>query len=102
MNKNTKILISSCILIFPILLGIILWNILPEYLIRHFGPGSYGLSSKKIVIFIYPFIFFLLHFIFIFKSDWFNTPKGEKRFWYLPIISTIFYFFSFLLSLIKK
>lgn len=102
MNKKTKLLISSIICLFPILLGIILWDVLPEFLIRNFAPGFYRFSSKKIVVFVYPFIFLILHFIVIFKSDWLNTPKGEKRFWYLPIASNLFYFGSFILSLIKN
>ena len=101
MKENKKFIIGSIICLLPILIGIILWGLLPENLVRHIGPGAYSFSSKKIVVFLYPFLFLLLNFIVVFKSDWLNTPKNEKRYSYIPILSSLFFFISFTLSIIN-
>ena len=97
MDKKKTIIISSLICLLPILIGIILWGYLPDMLVRHIGFGTYSTSSKKIVVFLYPFIFLILHLIIVFKSEWLNTPRGRKRFWYMPILSSIFFLMSFIL-----
>jgi len=99
MNNNKKFIISSIICLLPILLGIILWRLLPENLVGEIWIGGYSFSSKKIVAFIYPFIFFVLHYIVVFKSDWLNTPKSKMRYWYMPIFSNAFFLISLMLSL---
>lgn len=97
-----KVIISSVICLLPILLGSILWSLLPEMLVRHIGPGTYIVSPKKTVIFLYPLLFLILHFVVVFKSDWLNTPKNEKRYWYIPILSSTFFLISFIFSFIKS
>ena len=99
MEDNKKIVIGSIICLLPMIVGIMLWEILPENLVRHIGPGAYSFSSKKIVVFLYPFFFLLLNFIVVFKPGWLNTPKSKKRYWYTPILSSAFFFISFVLSL---
>lgn len=102
MSKKKRIIIGSIVCLLPILLGIIFWNLLPENLVRHIGPGSYSFSSKEAVVFLYPFLLFILHLIIVFKSDWLNTPRNEKRYWYIPILSSTFFLISFTLSLVTK
>lgn len=102
MNNKKRFLIGSIICLLPILLGSILWDFLPENLVRHLGPGALSFSSKERVVFLLPIIFLILHFIIVFKSDWLNTPRNEKRYWYIPILSSIFFFISFTLSLVTK
>ena len=102
MNNNKKFLVGSFICLLPILLGSILWNFLPENLVRHFGPGAFSFSSKGIVVFLLPVLFLLLHFIIVFKSDWLNTPRNEKRYCYMPIFSSAFFFISFTLGFLKN
>lgn len=98
MSKKKKFLIGSIICLLPILLGIIFWNLLPGNLVRHIGPGSYSFSSKEAVVFLYPLLFLISHFIIVFKSDWLNTPRNEKRYWYMPMLSSVFFLISFTLS----
>ncbi|AFS78496.1 hypothetical protein Curi_c14860 [Gottschalkia acidurici 9a] len=102
MSKKKTIIISSFICVLPIMLGSILWSLLPEMLIRHFGPGSYSVSPKKTVIFLYPLLFLMLHFVVVFKSDWLNTTRNEKRYWYIPVLSSTFFIISFILSFMKS
>ncbi|NBI06692.1 hypothetical protein [Senegalia massiliensis] len=102
MSKKKKIIIGSIVCLLPILLGSILWDLLPDNLVRYIGPGYYRFSSKGIVIFLDPFIFLLLHFIIVFKPDWLNTPKNEKRYWYMPIFSSAFFLISFTLSFVTN
>lgn len=49
-----------------------------------------------------PIIFLLLHFIIVFKSDWLNTPRNEKRYCYMPIFSSAFFFISFTLGFLNN
>ena len=99
MKENKKFIMGSIICLLPILLGIILWGSLPENLVRHIGPGAFSYSSKEVVVFLLPIFFLLLHFIIVFKSDWLNTPKNDKRYWYMPILSSLFFLISFTLSI---
>lgn len=102
MGKKKKVIIGSIICLLPILLGVLLWGSLPDNLTRHIGPGAYSFASKKTVVFLYPPLFLLLHFIIVFKPDWLNTPKNEKKYWYVPILSSAFFLISFTLSLISN
>lgn len=99
MNKKEVIVISSFICLLPILIGGLLWNLLPESLASHIGLlGIDGFISKRIVILLLPLVFLLIHFVVVFKPDWINSPGTEKRYWYIPVISSIFFSIAFILS----
>lgn len=101
MSKK-KVIISSVVCLLPILLGSILWSLLPEMLVRHIGPGTYSVSPKKTVIFLYSILFLILHFVVVFKAEWLNTPRNEKRYWYMPVLSSTFFLISIILSFVKS
>lgn len=89
--------ITSLITISPMLVGILLWNKLPDKIATHFGNGNVadGWSSKPFAVFGLPLILLLLHFFCVFVTA--NDPKrkniNEKFFkwilWIIPVCSLI-------------
>ena len=72
LKKNKfKVIISSIIILLPILYGIIMWNDLPDIITTHWGAdgNADGLSGKVFAVFGTPiilsilFVCFLLHWI---------------------------------------
>ena len=98
-NNKKTVTISSLICLLPIIVGSILWAFLPDRLYAMVGMGPN--ISKEIMIFLIPILFFLLHLIVVFKSDWLNIPKSKKRHWYIPTISSITFLGSFIWSFLK-
>ena len=52
-NNKFKVIISSLLTLSPILIGLILWNKLPDNMITHWGAdgNADGLSTKAFAIF---------------------------------------------------
>lgn len=97
-KKNKKqLIISSVILLLPIIAGLIIWNLLPERIATHWGPDGEpdGWSGRSFTIFIMPVIMFVMHWIcvFITAHDPKNRDQSNKVFgmvlWILPITSLI-------------
>ena len=94
-NNKIKVIISSVITLLPMLIGIILWDKLPETMATHWGPGGEadGFSSKAFAVFALPLIFAALHFVCIFASsfDKKNIMQNAKAlglvYWICPGIS---------------
>lgn len=94
-NNKWKIIISSAIILLPILVGLILWNILPEILTTHWGAdgNADGWSSKAFAVFVPPFCILVTHWICVLVTA--ADPKNKKQnkkaiglvFWICPIIS---------------
>lgn len=95
---NKKTLYSTTLLtLLPIIIGLLLWDKLPDVLPIHFDfrGNTDGFMSKNIVIFAFPFLFMLLNLLVIFLIS--NDPKreniGNKVFsiscWIIPIIDNL-------------
>lgn len=92
---KTRIMISSLVILCMMLVGILLWDKLPETIETHFGSDNTanGWSSKAFTVFGMPLIMLGLHLLATFVI--FNDPKkqniGEKMMgfvmWVVPIIS---------------
>ena len=98
-KKNLKVLIiTSIILLLPILVGLILWNQLPEQMPTHWNAEGVvdGWSSKGFTVFGLPAILFGFHWLCLLGSnaDPKNKNYSEKLlqlvFWICPIISVLF------------
>ena len=96
LKKNKfSIILSSLILLLPILLGIFLWNDLPDTMTTHWGADGNpdGFSGKAFAVFGLPCIFLVLHFICLLATlcDKKQTQQNAKAlrivFWILPAIS---------------
>lgn len=91
--KDKKTIIGSIACLIPMILGLILWSALPDKLYAQVGmlPNI----SKGIMVFLVPILFLLLHLIVVYKSDWLNKPRGEYRYWYVPLISNVVFVLIF-------
>lgn len=107
-RKNKwQFIISSVIILLPIVAGLLIWNYMPEKIAIHWGvggdPDNWG--SKSFAIFGMPFIFLAVHWICIFFTA--RDPRNENQsskvfgmvFWILPIVSLIVCGFTYAIVL---
>ena len=96
-NNKKKLIISSIIILLPILVGAIIWDYLPKEIAIHWNMDgeSDGFSGRIFAIFGIPIIVFIIHWILVFFTvhDPKNKEQSSKVFnmvlWFLPIISLI-------------
>ena len=94
-NNKWKLLVSSVAILLPILVGLILWNDLPEQMTTHWGAdgNADGWSSRTFAVLGLPLILLALHWvcIFITSKDPKNKGQNKKVFgmvlWICPIVS---------------
>ncbi len=94
-NNKVKVIITSVIILLPMLFGIIMWKQLPDILTTHFGSSgeANGFSGKGFVVFGMPIIFLALHFITLLfisldRGQLQQTAKALNIvFWMMPAIS---------------
>ena len=95
-NKATLIL-TSIVLLIPVVIGLILWDQLPEQIPSHWGINGEvdGWSSKPFAVFGFPCILLTLHWICVLASS--ADPKAKdyhpKMFhlvlWICPVLSLV-------------
>ena len=96
MKINKKLLIiTSVILLLPMIAGLILWSRLPDTIATQFGPdnAANGWSSKPFAVFGIPGIMLALHWLCLFATA--ADPKSDKIgkkaitivYWILPLVS---------------
>ena len=78
-NNNRKhIIISSLLILSPILVGLFLWNRLPERIPTHFGfngeADQYG--SKAFTVFFMPIFMLFIHWLMVWGTT--KDPKHER------------------------
>lgn len=97
-KQNKKlIIITSLITLLPLLIGITLWNRLPETMVTHWNMNNEpdGFMSKGAVVFGMPFMMVALHLVCIFAT--LADPKhkniSNKIFtlvlWIIPVLSLL-------------
>ncbi len=103
-----QIIISSIVILLPMLLGVILWNQLPDTMVTHWGGHGTpdGAMGKALAVFLIPVISLALHLFCVFFSlkDPKNKDQSDKVvsmiFWIVPIISLLMsgYIYAFALG----
>lgn len=96
-NNKWKLLISSVIILLPMIAGLILWDVLPEKMATHWGVGGKadGFSSRPFAVFGLPAFMLLIHWICVFftAADRKNRQQNKKVFgmifWICPIMSVL-------------
>ena len=96
-NHKWKLIISSVILLLPILVGLILWDSLPDQLVTHWGIDGQpdGWSGKSFVVFGLPLILLAIHWfgIFFTVKDPKNAAQSLKIIgmmpWLVPLLSLL-------------
>lgn len=75
--KNKKYwLLTSLVTLLPIVIGLLLWDALPDLLPTHFGADGTadGWGSKSFAVFAFPLIFLALHW-----TLWFGTRLDKQN-----------------------
>ena len=97
-KKNKwQLMISSIIILLPIVAGLLIWNYLPEQIATHWGIDGEpdGWSSRSFAIFGLPLILLAVHWVCVFFTalDPKNKNQNSKVFnmvlWILPVISLV-------------
>lgn len=92
-NKKT-IILTSIIILLPIVFGLVMWNKLPDPMPTHFGADGVadGWSSKSFAVFGLPLVMLAVHLVCIFasKTDPKSSNYSEKLFavimWLIPVL----------------
>ena len=96
LKKNKcKVILSSVIILLPILFGLLMWNDLPDVITTHWGAdgNADGFSGKALAVFGLPVIQLVLHFVCLLVTslDKKQTKQNPKAlgmlFWIMPVIS---------------
>lgn len=97
-KKNKwKLLISSIVILLPMVSGLIVWNKLPEKMATHWGTdgNANGWSNRSVAVLAIPLFLLLTHWLCIFctSKDSKNKNQSKKVFgmllWICPIISLV-------------
>lgn len=93
-NNKQNLIVSSLIILLPIIIGIFLWDELPQQMARHWGADgtANGYSSKVVVVFGMPIFMLALHFLCVYLT--LKDPKNENQskkvvrliWWICPVI----------------
>ena len=102
-----QIVISSIVILLPVLVGVILWNRLPDTMVTHWGVNGKpdGTMGKAFAVFLIPVISLVLHLVCVFFSlkDPKNKDQSDKVvsmiFWIVPIISLLVSGYTYAFSL---
>ena len=101
MKMNKKLLLlTSIVILFPILWGVTIWSQLPNQIPIHFhlAGQANNFQSKLLVVFGLPLFLLLVHLFVIFvsardpKNQTMNKKMGKVIYWLTPIVSLgVFY-----------
>lgn len=94
-NNKVKLIISSVLIVLPVLIGIIFWDELPERIVTHWGPdgNADGWSSRAFAVFVLPLFMLAVHWLCVFFTarDPKNRNQNKKVFglviWICPVVS---------------
>ncbi len=108
-NKGKLILTSIAILI-PVIIGLFLWNDLPDTIATHWGFNGQadGYSSKAFAVFGLPLLLLVIHWVCVFatKLDPKHKDINPKMFsivlWICPAISIVMNTMVYLIALGKE
>ena len=95
-KKNKwKLLISSIVILLPVIVGLIMWDSLPERMATHWGftGTADGFSSRPFAVFALPLILLAGHWVCVIVTA--ADPKNKNQtkkavslvFWIFPFVS---------------
>ena len=93
--KKWKLIVSSMIILSPVVAGLLLWNRLPDTLITHWGAGGNadGSMGKAVAVFLLPVLLLVFQWfaLWITKLDKKQPEQNEKAmgiiYWLMPVMS---------------
>ena len=109
-QNKIKLILTSVVILIPIIIGMILWNQLPDTIATHWGVNGEpdGYSSKAFAVFALPLILFAVHWICVFATKF--DPKHKEInpkmlsivLWICPAISLVMNTMVYLIALGKE
>ena len=110
-KKNWKILvITSIVLLLPVLAGVILWNQLPEQMPTHWNAAGEidGWSSKPFAVFGLPLLMLAIHWVCVLGTS--ADPKKDNHagkvlhlvLWIVPVLSVVLHTVTYAAALGKE
>ena len=95
LKKNKGLMsLTSVIILLPVLVGVLLWNRLPERVPVHWGVnGADGWSSRAFAVFGLPLFLLAAHWLCLWITDRDNRHKGQSQKilrlipWLIPVLS---------------
>ncbi len=94
-ENKFKVILSSAVILLPILFGLIMWNELPDTMTTHWGPdgNADGVSAKPFAVFGLPVMILAVHLLCLYFTALDQKQKGQNKkalnmvFWIAPLIS---------------
>ncbi len=94
-ENKFQVLLSSVVILLPVLFGLIMWNELPDTLTTHWGAdgNADGVSAKVFAVFGLPVILLITHLVCLLFTALDQKQKGQNKkalriiFWIVPLIS---------------
>ena len=110
-KKNRKVLvITSIVLLLPVLAGVILWNQLPEQMPTHWNAAGEidGWSSKPFAVFGLPLLMLVIHWVCVLGTS--ADPKKNNHpgkvvhlvLWIIPVLSIVLHTVTYAVALGKE
>ena len=96
LKKNKiKVIVSSVVILLPVLFGLIMWDKLPDTMTTHWGidGNADGFGAKPFAVFGLPVMLLILHLICLFFTAKDNSHRNQNKkalnitFWLFPLIS---------------
>ena len=89
------VLISSAVILIPILFGAIIWNRLPELMVTHWSyiGTADALSTRAWTVFLLPSLLLAIHWLCLLITAKLGQPEGQNKkamsimFWIMPMLS---------------
>ncbi|MBR4308305.1 MAG: SdpI family protein [Oscillospiraceae bacterium] len=93
-QHRTKLILSTLVILLPSLLGILLWDRLPEAITGYWGNSGTNSPAWKIIV-LFPLILLTFHYLCLWLS--FRDPKFREQnpkatmivFWIIPYITLL-------------
>ncbi len=109
-RNKTKLILTSFVILIPIIIGIILWNQLPDTIVTHWGINNEpdGYSSKAFAVFGLPLLLLVIHWVCVFatkldkKSKDISPKMLSIVLWICPAISLVMNTMVYLIALGKE
>lgn len=95
-ENKSKVIITSIVTVFPMFIGFLLWNRLPEKIATHFSGGvADGWSTKLSAVVFLPVVLLVIHLFCLGVT--LNDPKKRNIgnmmmsviFWIVPVVSLV-------------
>ncbi len=94
-ENKFKVIVSSVVILLPIIFGLVMWNELPDTMTTHWGAdgNADGFSAKPLAVFGLPVMLLVVHLICLLFTAKDKSQKGQNKkalniiFWIVPLLS---------------